>query len=276
MGGILLDQPLPVGSVDQVDPFLLIHHWDDILPGNQSVNKTGVDPHPHRGFSPVTLIFEGSLHHRDSIGNDSIVNAGGTQWMNSGSGIVHSERPSRELAEEGGRFEIIQIWINTPSRHKLDPPEYFALSAQNTPQVLSSDGLIKTGIIAGRWGSIVSPIATKTPLLILRLEFTAGGKTKIPIGSDFNLLFYVLSGKVQLSGVQSLSERQMAIFENDGNHIELVAKESGKAILLAGLPLNEPVASYGPFVMNSQREIMQAIRDYQEGLLGVLEEKFST
>ena len=128
MGGILLDQPLPNGRLDSVDPFLLIHHWSDQLPGGQKQKDLGVGPHPHRGFSPVTLIFQGSLRHRDSFGNDEIVEAPGAQWMHSGKGIVHSERPSESLAEGGGPFEIIQFWVNSPAESKKKVPQLLLIA----------------------------------------------------------------------------------------------------------------------------------------------------
>ena len=127
MGGIILDQPLPYPGVEQIDPFLLIHHFEDYLPGDQDQKDLGVGPHPHRGFSPVTFIFEGEVHHRDSRGNEGIVSKGGTQWMDSGMGIVHSERPSQEMAERGGSYEIIQFWVNSPSSAKGNQPKILCI-----------------------------------------------------------------------------------------------------------------------------------------------------
>ena len=149
MGGIILDQPLPVRGLDQIDPFLLVHHWDDVLPGQQMQHEVGVGPHPHRGFAPVTFIFKGGVHHRDSMGRSDIIHAGGTQWMNSGNGIIHSERPYKELAAEGGDFELIQFWVNAPGARKMDAPNYQPLSLENTPKVVSEDGKVHVGVVAG-------------------------------------------------------------------------------------------------------------------------------
>ncbi|HJN06182.1 MAG TPA: pirin family protein, partial [Bacteroidales bacterium] len=154
MGGIILDQPLPVRGVEQIDPFLLVHHWKHTHRGGQHQRDLGVGPHPHRGFAPVTFIFNGGVHHQDSRGNNSIVEAGGTQWMNSGMGIVHSERPTKEIAENGGEFEIIQLWVNAPAKNKMDPPSYQSLTKEDTPSVMSDDDKIEISIVAGEFNGI--------------------------------------------------------------------------------------------------------------------------
>lgn len=273
MGGIILDQPLPSRDIDMVDPFLLIHHWDDKLPGGQAQSQAGVGPHPHRGFSPVTFIFEGGVHHRDSMGIESIIHSGGTQWMNSGSGIVHSERPTKELAELGGSFEIIQFWVNVPAASKLDPPSYQPLSESDTPIFLSDEKRFRVGVVAGQLGEIKGPLKAKSNLIVLRMEAENDGKTHFKIPTTFNCLIYILNGKMTINGSEA-GPKQMVIFEHDGEDIELEAKADCRAILLAGEPINEAVVSYGPFVMNTEKEIMEAIKDYQSGKLGELTEVF--
>jgi redox-sensitive bicupin YhaK (pirin superfamily) len=274
MGGIILDQPLPRRDLDMLDPFLLIHHWDDRLPGGQEQRNLGVGPHPHRGFTPVSFIFNGGVHHRDSRGHESIIYGGGTQWMNSGFGIVHSERPAKELAEVGGRFELIQFWINAPAKHKMDEASYQPLTAEQTPTVVSSDGNMRVGVVAGSLLGKKGPITTHSPLLTLRIEAHAGEAMDLPIPSDYNTLLYVLDGQLKVNDTQTLSKRELAILNLDGEGIRVQAMEDTRAILLSGQPIGEPVVSYGPFVMNSQQEIMEAIRDYQMGKLGELDENF--
>ena len=273
MGQIDLDQALPYGDIQQVDPFLLIHHWKDEFKGGQNQMDVGVGPHPHRGFSPVTLIFNGSVHHRDSAGYDSVVDAGGTQWMNSGKGIIHSERPSKEIAENGGLYEIIQFWVNAPAAHKLDDPQYQAMSADKTPFVFSNDEKVKTSVIAGSFRGVTSPIKTYSPMIVLRMEFNGAGKIHIPVPEDFNALVYVLEGNLTSSN-ETIDSKMMAIFNNDDKNIELSSKSNAKAILLSGQPINEKLATYGPFVMNNSREIINALQDYQEGKMGELIEDF--
>jgi redox-sensitive bicupin YhaK (pirin superfamily) len=276
MGGIILDQSLPVNGVEQIDPFLLIHHWASKLPGGERERDLGVGPHPHRGFSPVTLIFKGAVHHRDSLGTKSIIRAGGAQWMNSGKGIVHSERPPKELAEGGGDFELIQFWANTPADRKMEPAKYQPLTAEKTPWITSEDGKVKAGVVAGETLGKTGPIELMTPMLIMRFEIGKGGSMEIPIPKNFNALLYLLDGKAEINGARHAGGKDLVWFKNDGESISFEGLEETRAILLAGEPINEPVATYGPFVMNNQTQIMEALRDYQMGKMGVLIEEFDS
>ncbi len=273
MGGIILDQALPLNGIDQIDPFLLIHHWKSTMKGNQKQQEVGVGPHPHRGFAPVTFIFEGSLQHRDSAGHNSIVHKGGTQWMNSGKGIIHSERPTKELAAQGGEFEIIQFWVNAPKARKLDEPNYQPLSYEEMPKFTSKDGKIVVGVVAGTVSETQGIIDTYSPLLALRLDIEKGGTINLPIPKNYNAFLYQLDGKTTVNG-ETASNKDLVWFNNDGDSVSIEGLETGKAIVLAGEPINEPLATYGPFVMNSESEIVAAIQDYQAGKMGVLREVF--
>lgn len=274
MGGILLDQPLPYRGVDQIDPFLLVHHWKSKLDGGQAQRDLGVGPHPHRGFAPVTFIFKGGVHHRDSTGVSGVIAAGGTQWMNSGRGIVHSERPHKELAEQGGEFEIIQFWVNAPAKNKMDEPSYQPLHAKDTPVVTSQDGQVKTAVVAGTLNNVSGKINAYTNLLALRIEAKAGGKTTIPIPKHYNAFVYQLDGLMKINNSSTTEAKDLSWFNNDGDDISIEAVEDTRAILLAGEPIGEQVVSYGPFVMNTKEEIMTAMRDYQTGKMGILTENF--
>lgn len=274
MGGIILDQALPINGIDQIDPFILVHHWKQTLGGGEKEQDLGVGPHPHRGFAPVTFIFEGAVNHRDSRGFNSIIEAGGTQWMNSGMGIVHSERPPKSLAENGGVFEIIQFWVNAPAKNKMDPPSYQPLSKKETPVVLSSDKKIKISIVAGDLNGTTGPISTYTPMLVLRIDIKKGGKTIIPIPEDYNAFIYQLDGSLKINNEHITTVKDLSWLNNDGKSIEIEGIEDTRAILLAGEPINEKITTYGPFVMNTQTEIMEAMRDYQKGKMGVLIEDF--
>src|SRR5256885_12060759 len=149
MDGMPVRQAFPTLRVGQLDPFLLLHHAELVVPEDHNPDHEGVGPHPHRGFSPVTFVFAGGVHHRDSRGNDSTVYAGGAQWMRAGMGIVHSERPSRNIHALGGRQEIIQVWINTPAGHKMDQPAYFALQAEDVPSVALDEGRATARVFSG-------------------------------------------------------------------------------------------------------------------------------
>jgi redox-sensitive bicupin YhaK (pirin superfamily) len=273
MGGIILEQPLPTNNVEQIDPFLLIHHWDDKLKGGDRQANAGVGPHPHRGFSPVTFIFKGGLLHQDSRGHYSEVFEGGTQWMDSGRGIIHSERPLKQLAEDGGDFEIIQFWVNTPTARKMDEPHYQPLQKENTPMWLSPDKKVRIGVVAGELGDTKGTISTKSPLLILRAEADKGGEATVSIPKNYNVVLYVLNGSISING-KEVTTKQLVNFNNDGDSVDFKVNEESRFIILSGEPLNEPLATHGPFVMNNQTEIMEAIRDYQMGKMGHLVEEF--
>ena len=274
MGGIILDQPLPNKFVDQIDPFLLIHHWDDELKGGKHQNEVGVGPHPHRGFSPVTLIFKGGVQHRDSRGNDSIVTEGGTQWMFAGRGITHSERPVKELAENGGTLEFIQFWVNAPAKNKMEQPYYKAVTKEDTPIYFSDDKKIKVAVVSGELNGVKGKVETFTPLNTLRFNFIKDGEIEFEIPNNHSTLFYLLKGKLQVNGDQEIISKDLVHFENDDSKIKFTAKENGYGIILSGTPIGEEVQSYGPFVMNTQTEIMEALRDAQMGKMGVLIEEF--
>ncbi len=274
MGGTILDQALPFKGVNQIDPFLLIHHWKDDLKSGQHQSKVGVGPHPHRGFSPVTFIFNGGVHHRDSLGTSAVVYSGGTQWMNSGSGIVHSERPAKELAEEGGTFEIIQFWINAPSQNKMDKANYQPISKEETPTITLSDEKSTIALVAGEVFDKKGPIEPYSDVLILRMNLIKGASTKIPIPENYNALIYQLEGSAKINSETEISGKKMVHFNNDGTEIAIKCLEDCKIILLSGAPINEELSTYGPFVMNTEDEIRQAILDYQSGKMGILTEEF--
>ena len=270
MGGLTVRQPFPTFNFEQIDPFLLLHHAAIELAQDINPADTGVGPHPHRGFSPVTFIFKGGVHHRDSRGNNSVIYEGGVQWMNAGMGIIHSERAPKNIHEIGGRQEIIQLWVNTPSKHKMDVPEYFPLKADEMPEIVSDDNLVTLKVVAGNFSGKEGKIPTLSEVNAATISFKKNGRIVIPLPQEHNALIYLLSGKLTLEGYGLVEELNAVVFENDGSAITLEATEDTSALLLSGIPLNEKVESYGPFVMNTQTEIMQALKDYQMGKMGVL------
>jgi len=274
MDGIQVDQALPIMMLKNVDPFILIHHWKEKLKGGQRQRETGVAPHPHRGFTPVTVVFEGEIHHRDSLGNSRIIGPGGVQWMNSGKGITHSERPSKNLAEGGGVIEIVQFWVNIPSDKKMEAASYQPLTAEQLPLILQDGGKAKIQLIAGKISDKRSPVICQSPLLIARIDIMAGSSVNIPIPEDFELLIYVLSGSLILPDKNTGEDKELLWFKNEGERLVLQAFKDTRAIILAGKPIGEPIFNYGPFVLNNENEIMLAIRDYQMGKMGILIEDF--
>jgi redox-sensitive bicupin YhaK (pirin superfamily) len=273
MGGLPVRQPLPTNKVDQIDPFILLHHADIKVPVNRKPEHGGVGPHPHRGFSPVTFIFKGGVHHRDSRGNNSVIYAGGAQWMNAGMGIIHSERPPQDIHEIGGRQEIIQLWINTPGKNKMDQPAYFPISGDGVPKKISDDGEITLNVFSGEILGVKGPVPSQAVVNAATLEIKKGGKIEIPLPESHNVLLYLLDGKLNVDGFGMVEGLHIVHFKNDGERIRIQGLENTRALLLSGEPLHEKLAKHGPFVMNSETQILEAMRDYQMGKMGVLIEE---
>jgi redox-sensitive bicupin YhaK (pirin superfamily) len=273
MGGMPVRQPFPTHRVELIDPFILLHHADIKVPTDRDPKHTGVGPHPHRGFSPVTFIFRGGVHHQDSRGNNSTIYAGGAQWMNAGMGIIHSERPPHDIDEHGGRQEIIQLWINTPAKHKLDQPQYFPLAAEEVPTTTSADGLVKVNVFSGNVLNIKGPIPSHTNVNAATLQFEAGGTVSIPLPESHNAMMYLLNGELTVDGFGLVDGLNVVHFNSDGEGISATAKKDTCVLLLSGEPINEKLAKHGPFVMNSETQILEAMRDYQMGKMGVLIEE---
>jgi quercetin 2,3-dioxygenase len=270
MGGMPVRQPFPTQNVVQIDPFLLLHHYKATLSEHTIPERSGVDPHPHRGFSSVTFVYKGGIHHRDSRGNNNIVYAGGTQWLNAGRGIVHSERPPADIHERGGEQEIIQLWVNLPQVHKMDQPEYISLRSEETPLLVRDEGKIKIQVVAGEFEGTVGPIKSCTPVLALRVELMAESTYSFTIPPEFNSFIYFLDGRVKYQSFGEIEGHHLVMLDKDGEGCTITARKDTRFLLMAGLSINEPVVSHGPFVMNSQTEIMQAMRDYQMGKMGIL------
>lgn len=273
MGGLPVRQPFPTQRVEQIDPFLLLHHANIKTPVHIEPDHSGVGPHPHRGFSPVTFVFKGGVHHRDSRGNNGVIYEGGAQWMNAGMGIMHSERPPQDIHEKGGRQEIIQLWINTPAAHKMDQPQYFPVSAQDVPVYTTEDKRVTLNLFAGKLLGLVGTVPTKSDVNAATLYFEKQGKIDVPFSGDHHSILYLLDGKVRLEGFGMAEQHHAVVFNNDGEGLSIEAIEPTRALLVTGKPIGEKVVAHGPFVMNSETQILEAMRDYQKGKMGILIEE---
>ena len=262
MGGMPIRQPFPTNNVQQIDPFLLLHHHKTTA----GEPFEGVGAHPHRGFSPVSFIFEGSLRHQDSRGNDSVISAGGIQWMNAGMGIIHSERPVNIDAD----LELIQLWINTPAAHKMDQPVYIPVKSEEVGIFTSDDKRVNAKVFAGEVLGVKGKVKSLSPINAATFDIDAGGTVSIPIPADHNAFLYLLDGAIILDGYGLVDGKNAVVFTRDGDGIAFTAKEKTRILFMTGKPLEEKVVSYGPFVMNTQTQIMEAMRDYQMGKMGVL------
>ena len=267
VGPFKVKQPLPNSQVDGLSPFILLHHAGPSKHAPGEI-KARLSPHPHRGFEPVTFLFSGSLHHIDSTGSEGFLNAGDVQWMTSGKGIIHSEGPSEEFAKNGGTMELVQLWINLPRENKMTEPKYQDIKSTQIPLVESNG--FRTRVVAGEYGREKGPAKTFTSINAFMVEFDEVGKAEYDIPADHNLVIYVLEGSIRSSG-QNINALEMAVFEKSEGSLTLEALSPGKLLLLSGTPINEPVVSYGPFVMNYPGEIKQAIMDYEMGKMGELD-----
>ena len=273
MGGIMVKQALPTNNVIQVDPFLLLHHGKFTYSENAPAIQQGLGPHPHRGFTPVSFVIDGEVHHRDSRGNNQIAKKGEVQWMHAGAGIIHSERPSQQLADRNGTQEVIQLWINSPASKKMNQPNYQYVAEADIPLFLSEDKLVSNKLIAGNFSGLQSKIITESDLLIVWGEAIQGGSQTFVIEKNFNSMLYVINGEMKIAGYGKVEKESLVIYDEDPWDIEVSANSRALFLLLSGAPIHEKVVQHGPFVMNSETELLQAMRDYQKGKMGILIER---
>jgi hypothetical protein len=269
MGKFRISQPLPVKELRQVDPFLLLHHAGPKhhSPGDKGLN---VEAHPHTGFEPVTFVFNGEVEHRDSLGNESIIKAGGVQWITAGKGIVHSEKASAEFQKKGGEFEIIQLWINLPKALKKTDPRYYGYDAEDIPFYLSNDKKTKLNVVAGNYKNITGPVDSVTNITAYTAYLDAFSNLELEFKDNENVIFYVLNGHVRVDN-NDIKDKQLGVFKRDESQINILSMLKSKLLILAGKPLKEPVYNYGPFVLNSKDEVIDAINDYESGKMGFLQ-----
>ena len=302
--GLRVLRPFPGPDLDYASPFLMLDHFgpERIRPGDEG----GLNPHPHRGFETVTFLFQGAMEHHDSSGGHGLLRAGGVQWMTAGSGIVHAEYREKEFAHTGGVLEGVQLWVNLPRKFKMEAPHYQDLPAEKfavakfpggearvvagellgvrgpaRPHVPEGDPSSSQGVRAARASPVPSPQAgpllrgparTYTPIIVAHVKLEAGAGVELPIPASFNAYVYAVRGSGRSSTV-GLATNQLVEYRGDGASVQVTASEALDFLLLAGEPIDEPVVSWGPFVMNTREEIIQARDDYLAGRMGVLEER---
>jgi quercetin 2,3-dioxygenase len=272
-GGFVVHRPFPTRMLMDFDPFLLLDEMGpvDYAPGE----AVGAPDHPHRGFETVTYLLEGQFAHRDSAGHSGTLRAGDVQWMTAGSGVVHSEMPDPAFARTGGRVHGLQLWVNLPRRDKMTAPRYQEIPSAGIPTATSADGKVRVKVIAGEAFGVSAAIETHTPILYQHFTLQPGATVVHPVPREYRVFAYALSG----SGLygddrRKINAQHMVVFDNDGDTVSFAAGDEppGGApldlLLLGGVPLNEPVVRYGPFVMNTEEEIRQAVVDYQAGRMG--------
>jgi len=256
-------RPVPGRDVEQIDPFLFLnHHGPQVYaPHNRGLP---FGPHPHRGFETVTFILTGELAHLDSAGHESVIKAGGIQWMTAGSGLVHAEISPEEFKRQGGPLEILQLWVNLPPRLKMTQPRYVGLQRDEIPAITAPDGKSVVHLVSGEWQGRPGAMQPLLDIFLGTVELAAGGRVSFPGVAKRNVFLYVVRGSIEVAG-QAVPHWHLIELNEDGDSVEITAQSD--AVLLFGHaePIGAPVVSHGPFVMNTRDEIMQAIQDYQAG-----------
>lgn len=251
-----------------ISPFLMLDYAApaEFSPSNE---QRGVGEHPHRGFETVTIVYQGELEHRDSAGNSGRIGPGDVQWMTAASGVVHEEWHEQNFTKRGGLFEVAQLWVNLPKKDKMSPPRYQEILNAQIPTVdLEGAGTVR--VIAGEFQNTKGPARTFTPLSLWDVRLKAGKRVEFKIPDGHTALALVLKGDARFNDAQNGAATDVAVFERKGEGIAIEAKADSTILVLSGEPINEPLASYGPFVMNTESEIRQAIVDYQAGRMGHL------
>jgi quercetin 2,3-dioxygenase len=262
--------PLPSPTINQIDPFLFLNHhgYQEYPPGNSGLP---FGPHPHRGMETVTFIIEGDIVHKDSAGHESMIQAGGVQWMTAGRGLIHAEVSSSKFKNEGGKLEILQLWLNLPAKFKMTEPFYLGLQKDEIPSVTVDNGRVTVNIISGSWGEEEGAFNSLNGVMLSTVEFEQDGRINFEVPSEENIFFYVVRGELVVNGSKAIM-RHLVEFENAGKTVEIRATKNSIIIFGHANPLNEPVVAQGPFVMNTQEEIRQAYQDFREGKFGLWNE----
>jgi redox-sensitive bicupin YhaK (pirin superfamily) len=261
---------IPGAGISQrrIDPFLMMDFNPAYDFGPSEVEK-GVDVHPHKGFETVTIAYKGSVAHHDSAGNSGIIHPGDVQWMTAGAGLLHKEYHEKEFSKVGGPFEMVQLWVNLPKKDKLATPHYQALEAANMGKLTLPNNAGVVNIIAGELQGVKGPAATYSAVNLWDIKLNADGHLVVDVPSTHNTALLLIEGNASVNG-ETANEHSFVLFKNEGEAIEISTSDNAVLLLLSGEPLNEPIASYGPFVMNTEAEIHEAIEEYRNGKFGVL------
>ena len=232
--------------------------------------RRGVGEHPHRGFETVTIVYQGELEHRDSAGNGGRIGPGDVQWMTAAAGVVHEEFHSDAFTRAGGTMEMMQLWVNLPARDKMSPPRYQTLLDRDIPAVPLPDGAGRVRVIAGAFGGHRGPAQSFTPIDVWDLRLRAGGGATLAMPEGHTAALVPMNARIAVNGEREVEPTELVILERTGGEFAVSAQADATVLVLGGQPIGEPVVGYGPFVMTSEREIAQAIRDYQSGRFGAL------
>ncbi|WP_119155368.1 pirin family protein [Caldimonas tepidiphila] len=268
IGDLQTRRPLPGPQLELLGPFLFLNrHGPQVYPpGNRGLP---FGPHPHRGFETVTFILDGELAHRDTGGHESVIRAGGVQWMTAGRGLVHAELSPEDFKRRGGPLEILQLWVNLPSRLKMSEPRYVGLQREQIPEIATADGRGRVQLIAGRWQGRDGPVDSLTGAFMSVVTLSAGGRVGFDGLGGRVVFLYVVRGAIRAGGGE-VPAFTLAELGDEGDALQIEASEDAVLLFGHGEPIDEPVVAHGPFVMTTRDEIVQAIRDYQSGAFGAM------
>jgi|TARA_R110000737_G_scaffold17130_1_gene34573 redox-sensitive bicupin YhaK (pirin superfamily) len=258
-------------DMKRMDPFIMMDYNSKFVfpPAN---HPKGVGVHPHRGFETVTLAYKGKVAHHDSSGGGGIIGEGDIQWMTAASGVLHKEYHEEEWSKTGGEFQMVQLWVNLPKKDKMSPPKYQAIKSGDIKRVELPNNAGTIEVIAGEYEGKKGPASTFSPVNMMNAKLKTGGKANFTFPAHYNTVALAIEGSFIVNGTEKVETDHLALLDNDGESFEIEATENSVILILSGEPLNEPIAAQGPFVMNTQMEIMEAINDYNQGKFGYLED----
>jgi quercetin 2,3-dioxygenase len=255
----------------RMSPFFMLD-YNSKVEFSPRENPRGVGVHPHRGFETVTIAYQGKVAHHDSMGNSGVIGEGEVQWMTAASGILHKEYHEQEFSRKGGFFQMVQLWVNLPAKYKMSKPGYQAITKEQMGLFTSADGKTQFQIIAGEINGVKGPATTFSPIILANLKLQAGAKHSFDLPAEYNTGLLVIEGQVVFNETEQAPTDHFALFRNDGSTITVQAEQDAIVLVLSGQPIQEPIASYGPFLMNTHEELQQAVQDFSQGKFGSLED----
>ena len=257
-------------DMKRMDPFIMLDYNSKFhFSGTETPRGVGV--HPHRGFETVTIAYHGRVEHADSAGGGGVIGEGDVQWMTAASGVLHKEFHETEWAKQGGIFQMVQLWVNLPSKDKMSPPKYQAIKNSEMKKVdLGEKGFVE--VIAGEYQNEKGPASTFSPVNLMNAKLKKGGKADFSFPANFNTAALVVEGSISVNGEKNVPTDHFILFKNEGENFIVEATEDAVVLVISGEPLNEPIFPHGPFVMNSREEIIQAFEDFNTGKFGYLED----
>lgn len=262
---------LSIIGEDGMSPFFLLDYnskW--IIPPSERPRGVGV--HPHRGIETVTLAYHGRIAHHDSAGNSGVIGEGDVQWMTAGGAVLHKEYHEKEFSRKGGLFQMVQLWINLPAKFKMTPAKYQAIENKEMPVFLLDDKISRVELIAGEYKGLKGPAFSFSPVNLFNARLRSGGEADFSFDREYNTGILVIDGEIKVNDKQVVRSDQFVYFDHNGEFFKLEALDNSVVLIMSGQPLNEPISSYGPFVMNTDEEIKQAYTDYYNGKFGYLED----